>query len=245
MTLPKVPIVKGIILVGIVVMAGYVVTGFVIIPALDNESINLKKWLNADKVILPNFLEALAAKGSSYPLIGYSQFEGNVFSFQVTHISFDNEQWLLETNYGLVDQLSFNLTKNQITELAVSLKETLLEIINGDTMSFSTYSNEFQENPERYIDYANPRRIETCYYGNDSIAIRLSIFPDRVIAFASSYTISIEYPTQNGAKIARIRSIHYGKTSICYYLKGNNFDELIDTNKYLIAWNSLLKSLIN
>lgn len=236
--------IKGIVLTSIVVMAGYIVTVLVIIPVIDGESVNLKEWVNDEKIILPDFLEASAAMGSSYPLIGYSQFSGNVFSFQVTYITSDNEQWLLETNYGSADQLSFNLSKDQMTELATSLKETLLELINGKTMPFSTFSSEFQENPERYKDYINPRRIRTCYYGNDSVAIQLFIFPDRVVAFASSYTMSIEYMTQNGTEIPRVRSISYGKTSTCYYLEGNSFDELVDANKYLIAWNSLLKSLI-
>lgn len=236
--------IKGIVLTGIVVMAGYVVTGLVIIPVIDGESVNLKEWVNDEKIILPDFLETEAAKGSSYPLIGYSQFPGNVFSFQVTYTTSDNEQWLLETNYGSVDQLSFNLSKSQMTELATSLKETLLELINGKTMSFSTFSSEFQENPERYKDYANPRRIRTCYYGKDSIAIQLYILSDRVVAFASTYSMSIEYITQNNGKKTYGRHISYGKTSTCYYLEGNSFDELVETNKYLIAWNSLLKSLI-
>ena len=197
-----------------------------------------------EKIILPDFLEALAAKGSSYPLIGYSQFPGNVSSFQATYITSDDEQWLLEINYGSADQLSFNLSKDQMKELADSLKETLLEIINGKTMSFSTFYSEFQENPERYKDYVNPRRIETCYYGNDSIAIQLYILPDRVVTFASSYTMSIEYITQSNGKKTYGRHISYSKTSTCYYLEGNSFDELVETNKYLIAWNSLLKSLI-
>lgn len=243
MSITNYSIIKGIILTGIIVLAGYVVTG--IIPEIDGESVNLKKWVNDENFVLPDFLEALAAKGSSYPLRGYSQFYGNVSSFQVTSNTSDSEQWLLETDYGSEDHLSFNLSEHQMTELAVSLKETLQIIINGKTMSYSTYFNEFQDNPARYKDYDNPRRIETYYYGNDSVAIRLYVFPDRVVAYASSYIMSIEYITQNNGKITFNRHISYGKTYICYYLEGNSFDELVNTNGYLITWNSMLKSLID
>ena len=243
MSIINVSIIKGIMLTGIIVLAGYVVTGLVIINF--DESVNFKKWVNDDNIVLPDFLEALAAKGSSYPLRGYIQFYGNVSYFQVTHNTSDSDQWLLETDYGSEDLLSFfNLSESQMNEVAVSLKETVQKIINGRTMSYSTYSSEFQNNPARYKDYDNPRRIETCYYGNDGVAIKLYIFPDRVVTFASSYTMSIEYITQKNGKITLGRHISYGKTTICYYLEGNSFDELVKTNRYLITWNSILESLI-
>lgn len=244
MSFTNISIIKGIFLTGIIVLGGYVVTGLVIMPVIDGESVNLEEWVNDENIVFPNFLEVLAAKGSSYPLIGYSQFYGKVSYFQVTYNTSDSKQWLLETDHGSEDHLSFNLSENQMTELAASLKETLKEIINGKTMSYSTYSNEFQNNPARYNDYDNPRRIETCYYGGDSVAIQLYVFSDRVVAFASSYTMSIEYITQKNGKITLDRHVHYGKISTCYYLEGSSFDELVETNRYLITWNSMLKSLI-
>jgi hypothetical protein len=237
-------IIKGIFLIAIIVLAGFIVTGLITLVLMPDygESVNLKKWVNEEKIVLPVYLETLAANGSSYPLRGYIQFYGNVSYFRVTYNTSGSEKWLLEPDYGSVDHLSFNVSENQMTELAVSLKETLQKIINGETMSYSTYTVEFQDNPERYKNYDNPRRIETCYYGNDGVAIQLYIFPDRVVAYASSYTMSIEYKPQIDGFTRRI---FHGKISICYYIEGISFDELVKTNKYLITCNSLLESLIS
>lgn len=263
MNYTKYSIIKGLLLSGVVVIAGLGL-GYLFTP-IDHESgtlpaVDLQAWV-MDETVLPAYVDIYCAPPySPYGLpsnlssLDYPSFPDNISSIRVNHNVSGNDDWSLETVSvdgvlrGFTSEEArfqqFILSTGHVRNLSDALRETVSTVLTGEKMTYEYYKSQ---------NMHWMGGIFCGFYGLDYIRVDVEIYPGGIVVHSRYHNTSVDWRFNDtlGRFDGQLHWNDYlGKDPLTssdpplyYFLSKESFEESFQTS-YIALWNSTLQALI-